>query len=331
MHRIVVKKDLTYYAKILFLISIMLLLYGFSLTIYENRELIDPVRDFITVGNNKNTVSVTTIDDSDGDASTLDGSDDVNYSGVEANIDSGDNANATITSVDSINEMLKNDIQESYGVIVRYGEETSDYSINTEFGLITTIPILDSKEINNQLLHLKNVLELYPKGMFQEIKRGGIPLTIILINSYSDNSITGVTDSSFSGAEISVAAVHPFEESFYHESYHYIERFLMKKGATFNSWDSLNPGDFVWGNIYNGYSFSNTFLENSPFVNNYAQTSGAEDRASTFEYMMASSKASCLNYGMPIWKKADYMSRTIDYVLETVDSSTIEYWERFLY
>ena len=223
------------------------------------------------------------------------------------------------------------EIQNEFGIAIRYGEETNNYSINTEIGLINTVPISDPSVINKQLEHLKSALNLYPNGMFQEIKNEGIPLTVLLINNYSDGSITGITDSSYTYANISIAAVHPFEESFFHESYHYIERFLLKRGATFNSWDSFNPSEFTWGTVYNGYSYSNTFSESAPFVNNYAQTSGAEDRASTFEFMMAKSKASCLNYGTVVWKKADYMAKTIDYVFDTVSPNVVEYWERFLY
>ena len=184
-------------------------------------------------------------------------------------------------------------------------------------------------DIYNKLYELKNVLSKYPKGLFSEIKNGGIPLTIYLINSYSDPDITGVTDSSYNYANISIATIFPLEESFYHESYHYIERYLLKKGANYNSWDNLLPQDFSWGTIDGNLSYSNTFSEDSYFVNNYAQTSASEDRASTFEYMMADTKASCLNKNKTIWLKAVYMSRTIDSVLESVKPDVVEYWERF--
>ena len=344
----IVKKDLTYYAKILFFISIALLFYGIILSVYGNYRYIDPVKDVTVVDGTDSTISVTTVDgtvivpDSSGVGSTGNVSESGNTSNtfpipntddypVDSNSNRNTSVDSNITTLDVINSNLRDEIQSDFGVAVRYGDETTNYSINTTSGTIMTTPILNDNEVNKQLNYLKKVLNLYPKGMFQEIKSGGIPLTVLLINNYSDDSITGITDSSYTYANISIAAVHPFEESFYHESYHYIERFLMKRGATFNSWDSFNPVGFSWGTVYNDYSFVNTFSEDSFFVNNYAQTSGAEDRASTFEFMMANSKASCLNYGTTIWKKADYMARTIDYVFNTVNSNTIEYWERFLY
>ena len=340
----IVKKDLTYYAKILFFISITLLFYGFGLNIYESNKYIDPVEDFTVINDSDNAVSVNTTEIPDETSIVSD-------DGMNENSDTSkvypvpneeainknssarenDNASTTVSILNEVNNQLRSEIQNEFGIAIRYGEETNNYSINTEIGLINTVPISDPSVINKQLEHLKSALNLYPNGMFQEIKNEGIPLTVLLINNYSDGSITGITDSSYTYANISIAAVHPFEESFFHESYHYIERFLLKRGATFNSWDSFNPSEFTWGTVYNGYSYSNTFSESAPFVNNYAQTSGAEDRASTFEFMMAKSKASCLNYGTVVWKKADYMAKTIDYVFDTVSPNVVEYWERFLY
>ena len=89
-------------------------------------------------------------------------------------------------------------------------------------------------------------------------------------------------------------------------------------------------GAGVYGTIYNDWSYNNTFSQEAYFVNNYAQVSATEDRASTFEYMMAPSKASCLNENMPVWKKAKYMARTMELTIRCVNSDTTEYWERFL-
>ena len=101
-------------------------------------------------------------------------------------------------------------------------------------------------------------------------------------------------------------------------------------GGKYSSWSSLNPLDFNYGFINNENSYNLTFNDMSYFVNNYAQTDPAEDRASTFEYMMASNKSSCLNKNMPIWHKAKYISEMIDLFFTSVSPSIIEYWERFL-
>ena len=215
---------------------------------------------------------------------------------------------------------------------MRYGKETNGY----EVAGVTTTSIEDQNTVNEQLTKLKKTLEMYPKGLFTEIKNGGIPLTIILIKSYSEPTITGVTDSSYSYANISIASEHPFEESFFHESYHFIERYLFKRGATFNNWDSLNPEGFTYNSHSTGnneLSYNHTYSQTAPFVNNYAQTAGAEDRASTFEYMMSSSKASCLNYGTIVWQKADNMAQTIRLILSSVQAIPKGQvtWEQYLY
>ena len=346
MHEEKKYKNLSYYAKILLAISITFILYGAFFSIYEHiYYALNPVS--VDTSEPENTVSITTVDDSEvvvgdntvvlenpgvnGDSST--GVPDVttpsNNNGGSYTSKESAQSNVVTPSVsqEEINEKLRDEIQDTFGVSVLYGKETSGYKAG---GLSTTI--IDNPElIYNQLIYLKNTLNLYPDGMFQEIRNGGIPLTILLVYSYSEPSVTGITDSTYTYAYISIAAAHPFEESFYHESYHYIERYMFKSGASFSSWDSLNPDGFQYGTVYNDYSYSNTFAENSFFVNNYAQTAETEDRASTFEYMMASTKASCLNNGNPVWRKADYMSKMIRRVLNSVRKSSSVYWEQHLY
>ena len=106
---------------------------------------------------------------------------------------------------------------------------------------------------------------------------------------------------------------------------------MFKNGANFNSWDALNPSGFTWNTIDGSLSYSNTFSQDAPFVNNYAQTAATEDRASTFEYMMANSKASCLNNGTTVWKKANYMAKMIKQVIGSVRNSSNVRWEQYLY
>ena len=109
---------------------------------------------------------------------------------------------------------------------------------------------------------------------------------------------------------------------------HYIE----KNGGKFSSWNVFNPSDFVYGNEIGDYSYNRTGKADSYFVNNYAQSSATEDRASTFEYMTAKVKYSCFdskNY--PIWKKSEYISSMIETYFSTVSPEVIDYWERYVY
>lgn len=331
------------YAKILLVISITLLIYGVVLDINSDRHLLDPGKDVETVPDNGKDVTISTIDDitvkpetenpsvpqevtpSPEVPSTPEVTPSVQPEGVQPS-----NPVPYVPTIDDINNQIRNQILEQYGVAVRYGSETVGYTIMSGNTKITTEPITDSTAINSQLNRLKTALALYPAGLFTEIKNGGIPLTVYLIDHYSNSTITGITDSSYSFANISIAAMYPFEESFYHESYHYIERYMFKKGANFNSWDLLNPEGFTYGTVYNDLSYNITFSQDAYFVNNYAQSLDTEDRACTFEYMMAPNKASCLNQNMKVWAKAKYMALTMEATLRSVKLETVEYWERFL-
>ena len=381
MHKKNTSEKMAYYAKILIVFSITLLLYGIGLQIFGDYKLIDPVNDVTPVSEEENTISITTSDGSEvvpgnvivnsndkekdkdkekekdttnsdknnnttsngnntskgnttssnnNNNNTNNNSNNSNNGNKNTNGNNNNNNNTANTNpvptINETNNRLRNEIQNTYGITVRYGSETYGYTVAG----ISTTPIDNPTAVNSQLHRLKNALSLYPSGMFKEIKNGGIPLTIILINNYSNKSVTGVTDSSYSYANISIAAAFSFEESFYHESYHYIERYMFKKGANFNSWNTLNPANFSYGTIKSEYSYDATFSPNAYFVNNYAQDSAPEDRASTFEYMMASTKASCLNNGNTVWQKARYMAMTMEAVLDTASPNRTEYWERYL-
>lgn len=301
-------------AKILLSISIVLLISGICLDIQENQKYAYPIDEVTTKEEQESFISIDNV-----------GHRTPEESSVQNNI-----APSSTLDLEDTNQVLRSEIQNGYGITVQYGNETEGYTITSDGKTVQTESIKDPVIAYNQLSRLKNVLSLYPNNLFREIKEGGIPLTIILVYKYSDDSITGITDSNYNYAHISIAATYSFEESFYHESYHYIERYLLKKGADFTDWNELNPEDFSYGNINNDYSYNNTFLESTSFVNNYAQTSPEEDRASTFEYMMAPNKANCLNNGNNVWKKASKIASMIEDIMNSVSSSNTEHWEQHL-
>ena len=330
MSKVYKKKNnsLIYYAKILIAISLAILAYGLVLDLSNNIRLIDP-ENGVSVVNDDNG-SFTSVDSNNNVDATNNSNSTANTNSQNTNIKtptSQTNQNNSQTHVID-NNAIRNNIQNKYNVSIKYGSETDGYTV----GGLSTASIQDKSTIYNSLISLEKVLGYYPYGLFTEIKNGGIPLTIYLINNYSDETVTGATDSNYSFANISIAVIYPIDESFYHESYHYIERYILKRGLGYNvsTWNSYNPYDYNYGEIVNEYSYKNTFSADSFFVNNYAQVSAEEDRASTFEYMMAASKASCLNNDKPVWKKAVLMSNTIDAALDTVSPNNLEYWERFL-
>lgn len=237
----------------------------------------------------------------------------------------------TVSPIEQSNLDIRNSIQNRYGIIVKYGAETNGYSV----GGFSTTAISNPYTAQTALNNLDYCLSLYPNGFFQEIRNGGIPLTVYLIQNYSDKYVTGVTDSSYSRAIISIAVDFSFGESFNHEVFHYIEKYMKKLNGGYEpfistNWNMLNPGGFSYGTISDSYSFTKTGLENSFFVNNYAQHSPEEDRASTFEFMMSSYETPCFKTDMPIWRKASYMSDTIDLFFNSVIPTNTEYWERWV-
>ncbi len=315
MHNQKMERLMSYYARVLIIVSIALLSYGIVLQLNTSPKLEKEIPKIV----DNSSISVTTIEEE-----------------LEKNPLYTEHRNIEIDNTTQLhkqkedNNKLRIELQNTYGILIYYGKETEGYKVSNKEYKIKSFPITDENIISEQLNKLKVVLSNYPIKLFKEIKKGGIPLSIYLINNYEDKTITGITDSTYDYANISIAAVYPLEESFYHESYHYIERYLYKKGANFKSWNSLNPSNFKYGKIYNDLSYSHTFSKDAYFVNNYAQTSSEEDRASTFEYMMATTKASCLNKNTTIWNKARLMSLTIETVLNSVEPNNIEYWERHL-
>lgn len=323
---------LYHYVKFIFAFSITLLIIGSILEVQNQFKTTTPVIEVEKEKLDETVVSVTPADEAVPISSVLEtDTNPVTNSQKEKKLQDTNSSEIVETpTIEELNDALRKEIQKDYGIVVYYGKETDNYRVTTRDIDIRSFSIMNPTTIHNQLLALRKTLTLYPAQLFWEIREGGIPLSVYLIDHYTDKTVTGITDSTYNYAHISIAAIYSFEESFFHESYHYIERYLLKKGANFNSWDSLNPGDFRYGVASSQLSYSNTFSEDAFFVNNYAQTASGEDRASTFEYMMAPNKASCLNENKPVWSKARYMSLTIETVLNSVKPEVTEYWERYL-
>ena len=227
--------------------------------------------------------------------------------------------------VNDPNEELRVNMEKNYSIDIKYGSEVSGYSV----GGMNVYTVTDNSVINSALIKLNNDLSLYPSGMLNEVQNNS-KLAIYLVKNYSKNTVTGVTDSTGNPTIISISTERDFDDTVHHELYHYFEKYMMSKGASYTSWNSLNPTTFNYGTTNNSLVYSKTLQPDAFFVNVYSQTNAAEDRASTFEYMMASSKASCLNTGNPVYKKASYMANMMDYYINTCSSNTTEYWERYL-
>jgi hypothetical protein len=223
------------------------------------------------------------------------------------------------------NDELRTNMESTYSIDIKYGDEVKGYSV----GGMNVYTETNDTVINKALNKLNNDLSLYPSGMLNEVQDSS-KLSIYLVRNYSKKTVTGVTDSTGNPIIISISTERDFDDTVHHELYHYFEKYMTSKGASYTSWNSLNPTTFNYGSTDTSLVYSKTLSPDAFFVNVYSQTNAAEDRASTFEYMMASSKASCLNIGNPVNKKATYMSNMMDYYINSCSSSTIEYWERYL-
>lgn len=232
-----------------------------------------------------------------------------------------------VPTIEETNINLRNEIQNQYGISVKYGSETAGYNV----GGMSTTQITDPNVVKKALEDMKSTISLFPVGIWNEMKSSGYPLTIYLIGNYSSTNVTGVTESFSNRVTISIATKFSFGETFNHEVFHYFENFITQfRGANFNEWNSFNPANFGYGSVNSSLSYTRTFSADSYFVNDYAQTQDAEDRASTFEYMMFDAKAACLNRDKPVWKKAKYMADQLDNYLNSVSPNVVEYWERHL-
>ena len=347
-------KRLMLLGKLLFSLSFVFIFTGLYLNKLEKQMFYDPINDVVAIApDDGDKVIISTTDgdveevnnnpsipiDNCSNINNSDNSTDNNSNNNSTNIfDNSNNTNEdvnhdinpSISNDDVIdeNDILRRSIEDTYGIKVKYGDEVSNY----QAGSMNVTPILDKDIIKSGLEQLKETLSLYPQDFFREFLNENLNLEVFLIKNYSKDNVTGVTDLFGNRVIVSIAMDYPFFESFNHEIYHYIEHFIVRKQGEFSAWNMYNPNDFSYGTVNSNYSYTKTQKADSVFVNNYAQTNPYEDRASTFEYMMASNKIPCFNSSdYPIWKKSSYMALMIDTYFDTVSPSIIDYWERFIY
>lgn len=320
-------------AKMLLSFSLVLILIGIGLNLDE-KKVMDPVLNTHTIGENETAnINITTTQTPIKVTETRPPSNNPNNLGISGNnknqitSDSPKNPIPNPPSIETTNDNLRKNIESKYKITIRYGVETNGYTVA---GLSTEY-LTDANRINQLLSELNYNLSLYPPDFLNETRQGGYTLTIYLIKRYSQDNVTGITDSTTKNVVISLATDYSYIESMHHELYHYIEKYMYQRGANYTTWNSLNPPGFNYGSENTSLSYANTKNANAFFVNTYAQTDQFEDRASTFEYMMSQNEENCLQTGTIIWKKAKYICEQIDAVFQSATPSTIEYWERFIY
>ncbi len=234
---------------------------------------------------------------------------------------------------EELNNEKRNQIMSTYNVTIKYGSEIGSYKPRGENPVLMT----DSGRINSYLSRIEAALKVYPAGFFKEMKDAGMPVTFYLIERVPSNSFAGLTDKQYySDIKITLTTTGFFERTLHHEIMHYIDCYLEIKlypEKHYESYQALNPSDFVYGTNNNSYVFnSSNPISNYYFINTYAQRHVLEDRASLFEDLMARPyiNSDCYTELSPLRQKAKLISEQIDRAYNSVSSSTYKHWERFI-
>lgn len=228
------------------------------------------------------------------------------------------------------NDEYRKQLQNKYSVKIAYKNELGNYTING-YG---SGKLNDDNKINNCLGEIDTTLKNYPSGFFKEMKDYGMPLTIYLVNSISDD-VSGLTDAKDkSDIKIMIAPASLFENTLNHEIMHYIDTYIKDKGYPIDintTMKDVNPVGFTYGDTSNEYVYYFTSVDNAYFLSAYGKTNYLEDRAVLFSDMMTRSiKKPFYNDGTPINKKAKLISSQIKEHFNTLSNTGRYYWDRFI-
>ena len=228
------------------------------------------------------------------------------------------------------NDEYRKQLQNKYSVKIAYKNELGNYTING-YG---SEKLNDDNKINNCLGEIDATLKNYPNGFFKEMKDYGMPLTIYLVNSISDD-VSGLTDAkNKSDIKIMIAPASLFENTLNHEIMHYIDTYIKDKGYPIdinNTMKDVNPVGFTYGDTSNEYVYYFTSVDNAYFLSAYGKRNYLEDRAVLFSDMMTRTiKKTFYNDGTPINKKAKLISSQIKEHFNTLSNAGRYYWDRFL-
>lgn len=230
-----------------------------------------------------------------------------------------------------LNDTYRNEIQNTYGIKIAYGEEMGGYLI----GSYAPTKMTDDTTINEYLGRIETELKKYPVGFFKEMKDYGMSLTLYIVKDIPGSEISGLTDSQiYSNIIISLKENLLFETTLNHELMHYIDAYLNSKmypNTVDTEWNLLNPPGYSYGSFNTSYDYFPSMNNNAYFFSNYSQTNYKEDRATLFgDIMTRAYKRGCYTNGYPLYSKIQLLAKQIDDGFNTVNSSTVEYWEKFL-
>ena len=233
------------------------------------------------------------------------------------------------------NKSLANEILEKYKIEVAYGKDTED-----NVDSLDATPLLDEEIIYNNILKLRDTLEKYPEGFFNEFKNesNNYSVSIYLVDKFNSRNVALATRNTNNEFKIYISNDEEFEKVLHHELYHIIEYYIKLEydiDDLYKKWEEYNPNSYVYPNNVNDlddkYTPNINKADRVYFVSKYAKTNAKEDRAETFSDMMSKEvKPYYYSKEHPILDKANLIADVIEATFDSVKEETKERWERFL-
>ena len=188
-------------------------------------------------------------------------------------------------------EALARELGEQYGITVLLFDEAAacapwDYVFAAEYRVDKT---------NWALEDLKATLEAFPEGFLTKLRQDWEDLTVCIVDTIQGTAESGSLDSAeglqFQNGSHFYIALAPKEEAslkhtLFHEFSHLIDNRVLTKTGAYDNWNDLNPQDFAYSLDLNADMTPYKALLTGPdrvFIDNYAMTFPAEDRARIFE------------------------------------------------
>lgn len=188
-------------------------------------------------------------------------------------------------------EALAREMGAQYGITVLLFEKAAacapwDYVFAAEYRVDKT---------NWALEDLKVTLEAFPEGFLTKLRQDWEDLTVCIVDTIQGTAESGSLDSAeglqFQNGSHFYIALAPKEEdslkhTLFHEFSHLIDNRVLTKTGAYDNWNDLNPQDFAYSLDLNADMTPYKALLTGPdrvFIDNYAMTFPAEDRARIFE------------------------------------------------
>lgn len=234
-------------------------------------------------------------------------------------------------------ETLARELGAQYGISVLLFDEAAacapwDYAFTAEYRVDKT---------NWALEDLKATLEAFPEGFLTKLRQDWEDLTVCIVDTIQGTAESGSLDSAeglqFQNGSHFYIALAPKEEdslkhTLFHEFSHLIDNRVLTKTGAYDNWNDLNPQDFAYSLDLNADMTPYKALLTGPdrvFIDNYAMTFPAEDRARIFECACTSGNEE--DFASPILQaKLQRICTGIRQAFDLEDAPERFLWEQYL-